>query len=93
LGADDPEAMARSIIERGMTVRDTEAMVQTGRLVQKSAKARVDRDPDIVAFEDRLQSAIGLACKLQPKVKGGTLTIRYSNLDQLDRIARQLMRD
>lgn len=93
LGADDPEALARSIIERGMTVRDTEAMVQTGRLVQKSAKGRIDRDPDIVAFEDRLQSAIGLACKLQPKAKGGTLTIRYSNLDQLDRIARQLMSD
>ena len=93
LGADDPEAMARSIIERGMTVRDTEAMVQTGRLVQKSAKSRIDRDPDIVAFEDRLQSAIGLSCKLQPKAKGGTLTIRYSNLDQLDRIARQLMSD
>ncbi len=93
LGADDPEAMARSIIERGMSVRDTEAMVQTGRLVQKSAKGPIERDPDIVAFEDRLQSAIGLGCKLQPKAKGGTLTIRYSNLDQLDRIARQLLRD
>ena len=93
LGADDPEAMARSIIERGMSVRDTEAMVQTGRLVQKSAKGRIDRDPDIVAFEDRLRSAIGLACQLKPKAKGGTLTIRYSNLDQLDRIARQLLRD
>jgi ParB family chromosome partitioning protein len=93
LGADDPEAMARSIIERGMSVRDTEAMVQTGRLVQKSAKARVDRDPDLVAFEDRLRSAIGLACQIKPKAKGGTLTIRYSSLEQLDRIARQLLSD
>lgn len=93
LGADDPDAMARSIIERGMSVRDTEAMVQTGKLVQKSAKARVDRDPDLVAFEDRLRSAIGLACQIKPKAKGGTLTIRYTSLDQLDRIARQLLTD
>jgi len=93
LGADDPEALARSIIERGMSVRDTEAMVQTGKLVQKSAKSRVDRDPDIVAFEDRLRGAIGLACQIKPKAKGGTLTIRYTSLDQLDRIARQLMTD
>ncbi len=93
LGADDPEAMARSIIERGMSVRDTEAMVQTGKLVQRSAKARMDRDPDLVAFEDRLRSAIGLACQITPKAKGGTLTIRFSSLDQLERIARQLLPD
>lgn len=93
LGADDPEALARSIIERGMSVRDTEAMVQTGKLVQRSARSRVDRDPDIVAFEDRLRGAIGLACQIKPKAKGGTLTIRYTSLDQLDRIARQLMTD
>lgn len=91
LGADDPESLARSIIERGMSVRDTEAMVQTGKLVQKSAKSRIDRDPDLVAFEDRLRGAIGLACQIKPKAKGGTLTIRYTSLDQLDRIARQLM--
>lgn len=91
LGADDPEALARSIIERGMSVRDTEAMVQTGKLVQRSAKSRIDRDPDLVAFEDRLRGAIGLACEIRPRAKGGTLTIRYTSLDQLDRIARQLM--
>jgi ParB family transcriptional regulator, chromosome partitioning protein len=90
LGADDPEGMARSIIERGMSVRDTEAMVQTGKLVQKSAKGRLERDPDLVAFEDRLRSAMGLACQIKPKAKGGTLTIRYTTLDQLERIARQL---
>lgn len=93
LSADDPEALARSIIERGLSVRDTEAVVQMGKLVQKSAKSGVDRDPDIVAFEERLASAIGLACQLKPKAKGGTLTIRYTSLDQLDRIARQLIVD
>lgn len=90
LGADDPEAMARSIIERGMSVRDTEAMVQTGKLVQQSAKARIERDPDLLAFEDRLRSATGLTCQIKPKTKGGTLTIRYTSLDQLDRIAHRL---
>jgi ParB family chromosome partitioning protein len=91
LGADDPEALARSIIERGMSVRDTEAVVQTGRLVQRSAKTRIDRDPDVVAFEQRLAGALGLACEIKPKAKGGTLTIRYSSLDQLDGIARRLI--
>jgi ParB family chromosome partitioning protein len=91
LGADDPEALARSIIERGMSVRDTEAVVQTGRLVQRSAKTRIERDPDVVAFEQRLAGALGLACEIKPKAKGGTLTIRYSSLEQLDGIARRLI--
>jgi len=33
---------------------------------------------------------MGLACQIKPKAKGGTLTIRYTSLDQLERIARQL---
>ncbi len=31
LGADDPEALAKEVVERGLTVRETEARVQGGR--------------------------------------------------------------
>lgn len=91
LAADDPVALAQAVVERGLNVRDTEAVVQTGKLVQRQARSAVDRDPDLEAFENRLASSLGLACRLQPKAKGGTLTIRYSSLDQLDRIASRLL--
>ena len=91
LAADDPVALAQAVVERGLNVRDTEAVVQTGKLVQRQARGAVPRDPDLEAFESRLASSLGLTCRLAPKAKGGTLTIRYSSLDQLDRLASRLM--
>ncbi|WP_026362984.1 ParB/RepB/Spo0J family partition protein [Methylopila sp. M107] len=89
LGLADPEAAAKKAVERGLSVREVEAMARAPEV--KSAKApKPERDPDVAALEKEISDALGLDVALSPKGAGGSLTIRYASLDQLDLIARRL---
>ena len=96
IGQPDPEAMARDIMERGLNVRQAEAMVQErARAAGKSAKGGKPRtgtskDPDTVALEKRLSDALGLSVSIDHGKQGGVLHIRYRDLDQLDDVLRRL---
>jgi ParB family chromosome partitioning protein len=48
------------------------------------------RDADTVTLERELGAHLGLRVMLEPKKRGGALTVHYTNLDQLDRILRLL---
>jgi ParB family transcriptional regulator, chromosome partitioning protein len=87
LAASDPVAVAAEVVRRGLNVRATE------RLVQRRATAppkRRPRDADTAAIERELAAALGLRVTLEAKNRGGSLTIRYASLDQLDRVLRLL---
>lgn len=91
VGLDDQEELANLIVERGYSVRQVEAMVRE-RTVGAASAPREPRskDPNSRAFEKRLTDALGLQVTLNQRGDGGVLHIRYSNLDQLDNIARKL---
>jgi ParB family transcriptional regulator, chromosome partitioning protein len=91
VGLDDQEELANLIVERGYSVRQVEAMVRE-RTVGAASAPREPRskDPNSRAFEKRLTDALGLRVTLNQRGDGGVLHIRYSNLDQLDNIARKL---
>ena len=60
LGAEDASGLARAIVERGLSVREVESLVAAGRMVAPKARAsRRERDPNIVAFEQRLVEQLG----------------------------------
>jgi ParB family transcriptional regulator, chromosome partitioning protein len=83
LAAADPVALAAEIIRRGLNVRATE------RLVQRRAEpppAKRPPDADTVALERELAAVLGLRVTLEPKKRGGALTLHYASLDQLDRV-------
>ena len=87
LAAADPVALAVEVVRRGLNVRATE------RLVQRRAAAppkRPPRDADTMALEHELGAALGLRVTLEQKKRGGSLTLHYASLDQLDRILRLL---
>ena len=91
LAAEDPIAMAQEIVARELSVRDTEALVQGQALVKREvAKAAIDRDPDVVACEERLARSLGLKVQIKPKGKGGMIAIRFSSPDQLDSLLERL---
>lgn len=103
IGAPDPALIADYVIYRNLSVRDTEAYVMAS-LGNKSAlehggkKPRKDAPPagpksaDIRALENDLASALGLEVSIQhTDKKGGTVTISYSSLDQMDDICGRLM--
>ncbi len=77
---------ARAIVAKGLSVRQTEAMVR--RMLQEkeqSKKKTVKVDPDTKRLEDDLSDKIGAKVAIQHSAKGkGKLVISYNSLDELD---------
>jgi ParB family transcriptional regulator, chromosome partitioning protein len=74
-------------------VRQAEALAHVeGVPVRKAQKPRGGKvkDPDTVALEKRVSDALGLAVSVDHRDPGGTVLIRYRDLDQLDEIVRRL---
>ena len=86
LSGQDQSELARLVAQKGLTVRDTEKLVQKAL---EPAKAKVEpvRDPQIGYLERQLAEKIGNQVQLQPgKRDSGKLVISYENLTDLDRI-------
>jgi ParB family chromosome partitioning protein len=93
VGQPDPETLAREIMERGLNVRQVEALAQERAHASGKAsktRQRVPKDPDTAALEKRLSDALGLAVAIDHRGQGGVLTIRYRDVDQLDDVIRRL---
>ncbi len=93
VGLDDQEQLADLIIAGGYSVRQVEALVRerNARSTDKPREPR-SKDANSLAFERRLTDALGLQVTLNQRGEAGVLHIRFSNLDQLDDIARKLER-
>lgn len=91
IGLDDGEAVARTIVERGLNVRQTEQLVAARRAAPPS-KPRVatEKDADTVALERELSARLGLRVTIKFRGAGGSLILHYQNLDQLDDILHRL---
>ena len=76
LAAPDPAVLAAEVVRRGLNVRATERLVQRRSTVPFS-KPRL-RDADTLALERELGAALGLRVTLEPKKRGGALTLHYA---------------
>ena len=94
IGASDPEEMAREIVDRGLNVRQVEALAKDrGSAKSRAGKTRVMKTADTIALERRVSDALGLAVVIDHRGDAGVLRIHYSNLDQLDGVLRRLERN
>src|SRR6266436_2482983 len=80
---------AAEVVRRGLNVRATERLVQRRAETLRAARRR-PRDADTLALERELGAVLGLRVTLEPKKRGGSLTLHYASLDQLDGILRLL---
>jgi ParB family chromosome partitioning protein len=78
--------VAHQVESRGLSVRDTEERVRRlqGQVPAKAKNTKVDRD--IEALQEELSDQLGASVSIKTAGKGGTLSIRYHSLDQLDGI-------
>jgi ParB family transcriptional regulator, chromosome partitioning protein len=90
LGAPDPEALAAEVVRRGLNVRATETLVR--RRAALPPRPKPARDAETLALERDLAAGLGLRVTLAPKRRGGSLTLHYQSLDQLDRVLALLRR-
>ena len=86
----DPEAAAHRIVEAGMSVREAEAMAESGRRQADGKTQPAAKDADTRALEKALSDALGLAVLINHKPGGGEVRIRYKTLEQLDDVCRRL---
>jgi ParB family chromosome partitioning protein len=86
-GAGQSQA-ARSVVGRGLSVRQTEALVR--RLLASRDKPHEEQpalDPNIRHLQDDLAQRLGTRVQIQHSAKGkGKLVLAYNSLDELDGI-------
>jgi ParB family chromosome partitioning protein len=91
IGAPDPEEMAREIVDRGLNVRQVEALAKDRAPGSgKAVKKRGVKNADTIALERRVSDALGLTVTIDHRSKGGVLHIHYRSLDQLEEVLRRL---
>jgi ParB family chromosome partitioning protein len=93
IGQPDAERLAEEIVAHGLNVRQVENLAREA--AERGGKSRAVRrgagkNANLVALEKRISDALGLAISIKEAKRGGVLTIRYRNLDQLDDVLRRL---
>ena len=97
--ASDPDSLTREVIRRGLSVRQAEEQARKEKLKSgagtspprsgsRSPVKPVDADLD--ALERQLGDILGLKVQVSHKGQGGSVTLHYSSLDQLDMICQRL---
>ncbi|MRU15550.1 ParB/RepB/Spo0J family partition protein [Roseovarius sp. A21] len=96
--SDDPAKLAREVIKKGLSVRETEKLAKKpmGNIFSDDGKAKKSsapaKDADTKALEGDLAANLGMKVSLnhKPGRENGQITISYDTLDQLDNLCRIL---
>lgn len=79
--------VARTVAGKGLSVRQTEALVRRLMAGNSTQPAGKILDPDIKNLEDNLADKLGAKVMIQHSAKGkGKLVVKYNSLDELDGI-------
>lgn len=93
--AKNVEALAKQIVNEGLSVRETEKLAadSTGR-VQKSKSssgAKAEKDVDTAALEQDLSNKLGMRVSIDSRdYKTGKISVEFKSLDQLDEVIKRL---
>ncbi len=83
--------VARQVTAKGLSVRQTEALVRRLQKQLSDTTPETKADPDIKKLEEGLAEHIGVPVSVQHSAKGkGKLVLKYNNLDELDGILHHL---
>jgi ParB family transcriptional regulator, chromosome partitioning protein len=97
--APDPEALAREVVRKGLSVRQAEDQARRERLrpgagsdIARASARNAARaaNSDLEALERQLGDILGLKVSVSHKGDGGAVTLHYSSLEQLDMICQRL---
>jgi len=94
VATDSPQQLAEKIIQLGMTVREAEGLSRSEAEAKgRPPAAKAPKDADTIALERQLSEALGLKVEIANKGRaGGSLTVRYKTLEQLDDVCNRLVK-
>ena len=93
IGQPNAEELAEEIVNRGLNVRQVEAMARKdGQKQAREIKPRksAGKDPNTLALEKRVSDALGLQVNIDHRGEWGILHVHYRDLEQLDDIIQRL---
>lgn len=88
----NPEIAARMVIDRGLNVRQAEALVTNRPAGAAKTLSPPDKDPETEALERDLAEKLGLKVEISFDGRGGHVRLGYRTLEQLDTIIALLSR-
>lgn len=96
--SDDPLALARQVIKKDLSVRETEKLAKAGISNTSAGKGKTEskpaheKDADTKMLEGDLSASLGMKVAIdhKPDAESGAVTIRYATLDELDDLCRLL---
>jgi ParB family chromosome partitioning protein len=93
VATDSPQTLAEQIIKLGLNVREAEGISRRDGARDKGASAKAEKDADTIALERHLSETLGLKVNVAAKSRsGGSVTIQFKTLEQLDDICHRLTR-
>ena len=85
VGLDNAVLLAKKIISKKLSVRQTEGLVRVLKSYSRGSSNR--KDPNILNLEEELSNKIGMRVFVKNKKNNtGTITLEYKAADQLDRL-------
>ena len=85
VGLDNASFVANKIIDKKLSVRQTESFVKIFK--KKKIKSNIKKDANIIALELSVSNKIGINVNIQNKNRNkGTISFEYKDLDQLNKI-------
>jgi len=78
-------AVAQQVVLKGLSVRDTEALVRRRQTIKPAAKVVAAASADVIRLSEKLADSLGAEVKIAANKTGvGKITILFESLDQLD---------
>lgn len=91
---DNPTELARQVIDKGLSVRETERLAQSPRPARAESskpRRRPEKDADTRVLEQDLSANLRMQVVIDHQgLDGGSLIISYKSLDQLDQLCQIL---
>ncbi|MGP8185204.1 MAG: ParB/RepB/Spo0J family partition protein [Terracidiphilus sp.] len=88
--AEEIEGAAQRIVDRSLSVRQTETYIQElldpSRKAKKAAKQPPQVDPNVRDAQERLQRALGLKVTIEDRKGRGKVIIEYARLEDFDNL-------
>ncbi|WP_420138579.1 ParB/RepB/Spo0J family partition protein [Sphingomonas sp.] len=93
--AGDPATLASEVMRRSLSVRETEELARGGKAPRERQRVQAPAavDADVAMLERQLRDQLGLKVGIAHTAKGGSVTITYATLDQLDMVCQRLTGD
>jgi ParB family chromosome partitioning protein len=91
INAPNPEALADQIVKRGLSVRQTEMLVNKAIAARGAPRRPAAKQIDVAALEHRISEAIGSRVTINTaRNGGGEISIQFRDLYQLEELIARL---